>query len=137
MEDPGFGVRANVFYDRSPSLDDLFPVQLHLLDIVFLRRQEEKLAHTSLMLMAMRGAEGDKIKGAFDSYLKVSYPFVNVEDAQEESRKKIADELEAMSKKAYVFQNPVEVARKPLKGPGAKVLQASAKLQRERKEKAP
>tara|TARA_B100001123_G_scaffold398791_1_gene483161 strand:- start:2925 stop:3338 length:414 start_codon:yes stop_codon:yes gene_type:complete len=137
MEDPGFWVRANVFYDRSRSLDDLFPVQLHLLDIVFLRRQEEKLAHTSLLLMAMRGAEGDKIKGAFDSYLKVAYPFVNLGDAEEESRKKIQEELEAMSRHALVFQNPVEVARKPLRGPGAKILKESARLKRERKEKAP
>jgi len=90
-----------------------------------------------LLLMAMRGAENEKIKVAFDSYLKKAYPFVNLGDAEEDSRKKIAEELDIMSSQAIVFQNPMAVKRNPLKGPGSRVLEESARLKRERKKETP
>ena len=125
MSDPSFWVRANVFYDRSGRLEDLFPIQELLLEMVFIRRQEEKFTHTALMLSAVRGGDQKAITDTFDAYLKAAFPFLNVKDAEDERQKKMHEELERMSNSMIVFTKPQEIKKNPLKGPSGRIIGAA------------
>ena len=135
MKDPVFWLDGNIFYDTQRD----FPktrLHRHLMRLVFLRRQEEKLTSTNMVVAAVNGMQKDVQQGLLETLVGVAYPFIDLKAEAEKTKKAMVDELNALSKQAFVFDIPQKARRAP-KGIGQHVLDAIAANKKRRGEPPP